>query len=530
MRTTVRSGTKRRSGRSAGTPGCATGAPRVAAPQVAALAPESRTAPRAFKLAALALFSIYLACMSGHQASIDGMLMQRQAHALVIDHSVRLRTPVWTWDGNPMRNSQYGIGQSLLFVPGYFVAAPLASLVPVSETRPAKLGHFYYAQAYGDPLYAAGGSWVFAAITALSAYVVSQLALALGASARAALWGMAFYGIGSTALVYSRGDFSQPLAGLCWAAGLLAGLRYRDTGRTALLWTSGAIVAYGILSRPFEGLLLVPAVLLVMVPLRPSQWDRPAVCAALAVGAGVLAAVAVTLLVNFARFGELLHFGYTERARWMIPEAATLAAVFVSPARGILWQFPAIVLVPAAALALVRRGRAQTVAAVALLAGAMLMATACWHVWWGGWCWGLRLFVPALAPLAAVAAVGIDGLQPRARRVLPPLLLLAGFVWALPCVLTDSLAGYAKAHDGAAGAWMVTGFPWYGAWQYLRRLTAIGSLDIYGIDIVWFRIAHMTDGWSLLIPAALLALAMLAAVLARRNLTGDALPPPSPQS
>jgi hypothetical protein len=459
-----------------------------------------------------------MAALSGHQVSIDGMLMQHEARSLVVDGSMRFRTPVWTWDGNAMWNSQYGIGQTLLFLPGYFVAAPLAALVPGSASRPKKLGHYYYDQAYRDPLYMAGGSWVFAAITSAAAFVVAQLALSLGASLRAALWSLAFFGVGSVALVYARGDFSQPLIGLCWTAGLLAALRFRESRRASWLWVATAVVAYGILSRPFEGLLLVPAVLLVMLPLRIGEWDRRALWTLVAVGAGVLAAVAITLLVNVGRFGEPFHFGYTERARWIVPAPATLAAVIVSPARGILWQFPAVLLAIAGMAALFRRGERRAVLAVALLAAAMLTATACWHVWWGGWCYGLRLFVPAIAPLAAVAAIGVDALGPRARRFVPGLLLGAGFAWVFPCLLVDTLAGYAKAHDGADAAWRLTGFPFIGVWQYLRRLVATDLTDVYGIDLVWFRLAHLTDGWSLVAPVVLVALAIAVALRCRKEL------------
>jgi hypothetical protein len=480
--------------------------------------PKNRLPRRIPGLAAAALFLLYLSVLGGHQVSIDGMLMQHEARSLVVDGSMRFRSPVWTWDGNAMWNSQYGIGQTLLYLPGYFVAAPLAPLVPSSATKPKKLGHYYYDQAYRDPLYTVGGSWIFAAITSAAAFLIFELALALGASPRAALWSMAFYGLGSTAFVYARGDFSQPLIGLCWTAGLLTALRFRDSRRAKWLWVTAAVVAYAILSRPFEGLLLVPAVLVVMLPARIGEWDRRVAGTFGAVGAGVLAAAVVTLLVNFGRFGELFHFGYTERARWIVPELATLAAVLVSPARGILWQFPAILLAVAGAVALVRRPERGAFLAIVFLAASMLTATACWHVWWGGWCYGLRLFVPAIAPLAAVAALGVDALGSRARRIVPGLVLALGFAWVFPCALVDSLAGYAKAHDGGVAVWKLTGFPFYGVWQYLRRASARDLTDIYGIDIVWVRTAHLTDGWSLIVPAVLVALALAAAFRCRHEL------------
>ena len=495
--------------------------------------PSTRAAGRRSPaLAAASLLLLYLAVMSGHQASVDGLLMQRQAQAIVLDHSVRLRTPVWTWTGDPMWNSQYGIGQSLLYIPGFLVASPLASLVPLSEQRPRQPATFYYQAMYEDPLYTVGGSWVHAVIVALAAYLVARLTSALGCSRRAALWAMAFYGIGSVTFAYARGDFAQPLAGLCWTAALLAALRFRESGATSALWACAAIVGYGILTRPFEGLLLVPAVLFLMLPARPADWGLRALGTVLVVGVGALTAVGITLLVNWARFGDALHFGYSDRARWVLPEAARIAAVLVSPGRGILWQFPAIVLVPLGMVALARLGQRRAMLAIAALGVAMLVTTTCWHVWWGGWCWGLRLFLPAIPLLAVVAGAGVDRLGAGSRRWLPGLSLLAGLAWALPCVLTDPLAGYAKMADGPAGAWKLEAFPPYGAWQFLKRLGVERATDTDGVDILWFRLAHATGDWSLLVPVVLLALAIALVAASRRALLAEerehARPSPTP--
>lgn len=508
-------------------PAAAVSAPRGAKP--IAMAPSSphetsvvEIAPgvlrRIHLLASAALMMVYLAVMSGHLASVDGMMMYRQAHAIVFDGSLRLRTTVWDWKGKPLANSQYGIGQSLLYLPGLALASGLADEMPVSAESPKKPATFYYQQMYEDPLYRFGASWIHAVIAAAAAFLVARMASALGASARASLWALAFLGIGSLQFAYARGDFAQPLAGLCWLAALLASLRYRDGGARSALWCAAAAAGYAILVRPVEGTLLMPVALLVMLPEARNRWRKHLPLPLLALGFAAAIAVGVTLLVNWARTGSPLDFGYTSKAGWGVPEATRIAAVLVSPARGILWHLPAMVLVPFGVLALARRSRLQVAWAMLGLCAAMLVVTTCWHVWWGGWCWGLRIFLPALPLLAVLAGAGVDRLGAATRRWLPGALLASGLLWTLPGVLTDLLAGYAQMADEAGGAWKTAAFPPWGAWSFLRRTIAENATDTKAIDVLWLRLVHDTGEWILVVPVLLLALAAALALFGRKLL------------
>ena len=465
------------------------------------------------RLSALALAGLYLAVTSGHMSSMDGLYMVRQAYAFVFDHSIQFQMPVWTWRPEPTWNSMYGIGLSLLYVPGIFLSTALRSWVPVSVDPPADLYAFYLRELYQDPLYTVGASWVHVLVVAMAAYLVARLITELGGSPRAALWGMAFYGLGSSALVYSRGDFAQPLEGLCWTAAVLAAVRFRATGSQAALRVCSAAVAYAILTRPFEGMLLAPVTVALLLPVGgPSRWRADTLKPLLTLCGGVLAGVAVTLFVNQVRFGDALRFGYGADNTWVIPSLERWAGALVSPGRGILWEFPAVVLVPLGVVALVRATRTREVVAVLILSGALLANTVAWYMWWGGWCWGLRLFGPAIPLLAIVAGAGIDSLKGEVRRWLPRVLLVLGFVWALPGVVTDILGGFGDLGDG--NVWRLAAYPPYGAWQFLDRIFAESFQDARAVDILWFRLAHLTDGWSLCVPLALLG---MSSVLVKRS-------------
>ena len=479
------------------------------------VAPITRASPGAEAFAAAALLAFYLAVMSGHLFSMDGLYMARQAHTLVFDHTIRFQTPVWTWKPKPGWNSMYGIGLSLLYVPGMLAAATLRSEVPISLERPPDLWAFYLRELYQDPLYTVGASWVHAVIGAVTAYLVARLIVALGCSRRASLWGMAFYGLGSSALVYARGDFAQPLEGLCWTAALLAALAFRRRGTWTALLGCAAAVGYAILTRPVEGMLLVPAAAMVLLPARPlGEWRPSTLRPVLVMGLGALAAGVATLLINRARFGEALQSGYPDDVAWIVPDVVRWAAVLISPGRGILWEFPAVVLVPFGAVALARLGRRREAITLLALCGALLVNVAAWFMWWGGWCWGLRLFTPATPLLAVLAGAGVDRLRGRKRGWLPALLLLAGFLWAMPGVVTDIHGGYGGLADGTQNAWQLAAYPPYGAWQFLVRLRAEMPADAGAADILWLRLARETGNGSLLVPILLVA---LAAILAMRS-------------
>lgn len=473
---------------------------------------------RAHRLAAAALLAIYAAVMHGHLSSMDGFLMQRQARALAIEHSVRFGTPAWFWNGEAAWNSKFGIGLSLLYVPGMLVASPLATMVPTSAERPPKPSAFYLEQLYDDPLYAVGGSWVHAVVTAAAAYLVARMVTVLGGSVGASLWGLALYGLGSLALVYSRGDFAQPLVGLCWIAALLAGVRLRLGEAHATSITAAALATgYAILTRPFEGALLVPVVLLLVAPRRRATWNARGLAPALAVVASAAVAFAITGLVNEARLGDPTAFGYRLDGVWTMPDANRLAHLVVGPARGLVWALPAVLLVPSGAATLWRRGRRTELTALLVLAAAMFVVTAVWRTWWGGWCWGPRLMLPAFPLLAAIAAAGIDDLSPRSRRWLPALLLAIGLACALPGTVTDLLGGHVQRSDANPTAWTWMAWPPYGAWSYLQRVFPVVGHDVGAVDVLWFRLAPATGYLSLAVPAVLLAVAAALAVRCRRE-------------
>jgi hypothetical protein len=465
-------------------------------------------------LAAVGLVLLYLAVFSGHSYSIDGVLIYRQALAIVADHSLRFPTPIYWYD--IFTTSKYGIGLSLTYLPGVLVAWLLGLPVPATSATALSSDMFYR-----DPVYALGAAPVHVVVTAATAYLIARLVRELGHGTKPALFALLAYGVASPAIVYARGDFPQPLLGLCLVAGFLAAVRYRRTGSAQALVIAAASICLAVLTRPVEGSLLLPALLVLIAPgWRMSQW-RPAIYpAGVALAGAYVLAVGLTLAVNWGRFGTPFQTGYSQIS-WGTPIWIGLPGVLVSPARGILWQFPLIVLFPLGLWRLWHsEHRAVAVAAGALVA-ALLLNTALWIPWWGAFSWGSRLFVPALPIAAALVPSGATAISARVRAPLLGVLFVLGVVWAVPGSVTNLLGGYGGTYDGTGPSFALSGYPPIGAWAFLHHLRPLGAGDSSGIDIVWFRLARLTDNVSLVIPVVLLAGAALFVWLAYRQSRGS---------
>src|ERR1700682_3908692 len=102
-------------------------------------------------LAALALACRYAAIMSGHLQSIDGLTIWRQGQSLEHQGSLHFSTPLW-W-GASGSTSKFGIGLSLLYLPGLWLGSGLRGMVPVQH------GQTYdFSLLYADPLYMVAGA------------------------------------------------------------------------------------------------------------------------------------------------------------------------------------------------------------------------------------------------------------------------------------------------------------------------------------------------------------------------------------
>lgn len=464
-------------------------------------------------LGALALAAIYFAVMSGHLISIDGLTVYQQGESLAYQHSVHFRP--FFWGNAGFTTSSYGIGGSLIYVPTLLLASSLRPAVNPAAVRPDGGIQMDWVNLYKDPLYTVAVAPLFVLATALAAYLVARFLRELGYDRRIALWGLAFVGLGSPAAVYARGDFAQPIEACCWIAAFYTLFRFGRTRRFRFLFLSGIAIVYAVLTRQVEGALLCAA-LLVMLPWfwqRDTRRHAGYACAGIAVAA--LIGVLGTLAADWARFGSPFDTGAYASQRWTTPLMLGLSGALISPARGLLWSFPAVALVPLGLRHLARSPYRWIGLALLALPIAQLLNVSAWWVWFGGWDWGLRLFVPALPLLAVLAAVGVDALSHAVRRWLPSLLLLAGVVWVLPCVLTDMDGGYAPTYGSTEQSFIFHAYPPVGAWHFVTHALATSPTDTHAIDVLWLHVARETNNLSLVVPLLLIVVALLLALRIR---------------
>ena len=427
-------------------------------------------------MAAAGLLCLYLALMGGHLYSIDGLVMWRQSLAMTYHLSWSFTPPIW-W-GGVITSSGRGIGASLEYTPGLAVFAWLAGHVPVQAGQ-----HYDFNLLYADLLYIVGGEPVWPLVTAVTALLVGLTASTLGLGRRLALWAMAFYGLGSPALAAARGDWPQPLVALCWAAGVYGCVRYTTGGGRRWLWLAAIAVFYGVLDRPLEGSMLLPAVVLLLMP----RWRLQPLLAAPQVGAWA-AGVAVTLLTNWARFGSPTNLGYgSSLLAWTTPIWVGLPGALVSPGRGVVWEVPALLLAVPGARYLWGRGRQLEAAVMVALPAVLLLEASLYVDWIGGWDWGFRFFQPALPLVAVLAAAGVPALPRVLRGWLPAVLLAGGVLWNVPVVLTDLLGGYGSTYATVGPNWSLDAYPPIGAWRFLHHIRPVTASDSHSIDIVWVR-------------------------------------------
>jgi predicted GNAT family N-acyltransferase len=267
--------------------------------------------------------------------------------------------------------------------------------------------------------------------------------------------------------------------------------------------------------RPIETVLIAPFLVLAATP----ELDlRRGARVAAALGGALAGAAAISLAVNAARFGSPLHNEYAALgARFALSWQGPLG-LLVSPAWGLLFAFPALVVVPfgLGADPRDRLDRLSAVRARALVGFpvALWAVIGCWHMWWGGISWGPRLLVPALPFLAVLAARGLDELEPNVAKRIALACFALGLLQALPGVLVDLHGGYGALVSVTSRGWWAVANPALGGWSGLEHVLAEGPLDRHAVDVVWLRLAHSTRFASLGVPVVLLA---GAAFIARRH-------------
>jgi len=379
------------------------------------LSPANSSASRSRIALAIAcllfLNCFYFLFSSGRVRTMDEVSADFQVESIArhgtaaIPQAVEAKMFYGTLDRFGSPESPYPPGQALAILPWYavgrFVGQHLPGLPP--NVRDIVTDFFLT----GESAFAS------ALATAFALYIFLQLGIAPKTSLLAA----GILALATPLAAYSGWLLSEPLAAalLIGAAAVLFASPPGTPIRLARALGAGTLLGAAIWVRPTH-VIIVPIFLIALILReREKGWSA---ATALAVAAGV--GVALLLWRNAYLHGNLFDFGYPSAAEggkalntFETPLATGLLGILISPGKSIFLFSPPMLLALAGLPRLWRRDRGLAfVAAGAPIAYLLFFAT--YTQWEGGYCYGPRYLVPALALLglgvgpALVSLTSID--------------------------------------------------------------------------------------------------------------------------
>jgi hypothetical protein len=341
-------------------------------------------------------------------------------------------------------------------------------------------------------------------LTALTTSLVALLAIRLGSSKKSAYLAALSYAFGTTALVYSREFFAEPLLALLTTASIYFALGNNARQHAmSSLWAGLAIP-----TKP-AGIVLAPLLSLYFF-YKKYPWRTiigPWLSFAMGVG--------FHLWYTYVRFENLSGAGPKDRLQLQgMPER--LIGLLISPGAGggLFWYCPPTILAIIGFWALLNQSIKRLLEAIimkihskpfqiirsisnagfwmvykkkpleALLILGIFLGYLVLHSFWAfrGWNWGPRFLVPILPALLAVVAV----LEKKWWKALLVLTLI-GFFWNAPTLVAYYQRYYAEAIDNARFYQVLAYSPW-GPWNEaplfniwgatFRQLSAAFSSDV----------------------------------------------------
>lgn len=415
---------------------------------------------------------LYLFTFRGRLLSYDGASMFATTRAMVTRGSLAIGN--WgpaTRGRDGLLYSKYGIGQSLVELPG-FVIGKIAEVIlppnalPFSEMLALAI----------NPL-----------LMALACVLFYWIARVMGFPRRTSVVAALVLGLATSFWPYSKSDFAEPLLTVGLAGAVLGALlvqkalateQVERVERWALL--AGAGLGVCVLAK-YAALVYVPVVciyLTVVAWRRQSvrQWIRTQAALLLPVAI----AAAVVLLVNFLRFDSPFTTGYAPgdhpftTAIWN----GTYGLLF-GPYRGLLFfdplLFVGLVCLP---LFMRRRPREALLPLGFLLVSLIIYGT--YAPWDGGSCWGPRYLVPIL-PYLLWPIMELGWLGPRNSQTTTKTNRLTVVRW------------------GAVGLLLVASF----------AIQVLGVTYNYAVnDIYWQHVVHRIPNYQGMVAASPLLMAI----------------------
>lgn len=434
---------------------------------------------------------VYTLFWSGHQYSIDGMVMFQYAKALTFQHSLVMDPPV-RWGGD-IQVSRWAIGLSLAYVPVLLILSRTVFAGDISFTQiPYDPNSAYSSQLLANKSYLYC-SFVNPVVTAATVALLYLLSLQLGLSRRGSVAVALVYGLASPAAVYAKYDYAQPLASLTLLLSFLLVCTAFRLEKRALVLLSGIAMAMAVTARTEMLLVQAPILALCVYCLyarrRNSQTSArsPWSMVGLFSLPVVLAALA-NQCFNYLRLGRWTSVGYRPLDEFTLDPVWTPLALLghlISPGRGIIVFFPFAIL---AMYGLICMRRNPVILTMGLSIFGSLLLYSVWKDWHAGMSWGPRFLVPYFPYLTLLAFLGLDSLHrlgQRLKQCLMVTLVAIGGVFTLQGLLFNFLPYYIEMRvpeqlrDHDAFHFFVDYSPIFADWTKVSQLA--------GYDMFWTR-------------------------------------------
>ncbi len=294
------------------------------------------------------------------------------------------------------RYAKYGLGPSLVALPFYGASHRLFDRLELPQTA----DHVGNLRA-GSTIFGTG--LANAATGGATVAVTFLVAVELGFPLLVALLTASCLGASTLLAHYSSTFLSEPLSALCLAVVLLGLLKAKGKGPVKGVCAGGWWLA---ISGLAAGLAVATKVAHIVVVLPFFFWaaalgwqrsrQRGLVMHSLYWSSFFSTWIGAIAAYNWSRFGSAFETGYgREAGNFSTPLAVGLSGLLASPAKGVLWYCPVLLLSLLGARAFWKRDRACALAVLAASALWLLLISR-YYQWFGGGAWGPRFLVPLL--------------------------------------------------------------------------------------------------------------------------------------
>jgi len=389
--------------------------------------PPVRMAPgRSALVVSLLLFLtfFYFLCSTGRVRTMDEVSAAYQVESLArrgttaIPQAIDANMFYGTFDRFGRPQSPYPPGQAIALLPWYAAGQFAGRHLPgVPEGSRDIVSDFFLT----------GESALFAALAVALAFCIF---LHLGIAPKTSLASAGILALATPLAAYSGWLFSEPLAAalLLGAAGVLFAQPREACVAVHRALIAGVLLGAAIWVRPTHVIAVPVFIAAVLVRDRKEGWSA-AIAITVAAGFGV----SLLLLRNAYLHGSAFEFGYPSVAEggkalntFETPLVIGLVGFLLSPGKSIFLFSPPILLALAGVSRLWRRDRGLAVVAVATpLVYLLFFAT--YTQWEGGYSYGPRYLVPALALLGLGVGPALEGASSGLRRLAVGL-FIAGFL------------------------------------------------------------------------------------------------------